>query len=150
MLGSVESGVVERDFEEPVDIQIKKYTWIGTLTHMRQRPAVYYVEVSVYRKGDQKSKKMFPDMTNCEAYCLNENCKCESCSEGECTIVSLEKSTTSEAVPFIGFVETGSENSINITGMRFVSLLKDSSSQGVKIGKAEEYFSVQSPLKAIL
>ena len=137
MLSSFDEGLVEKDFDEPVDIAIKRYSWAGTLTHFRARPAVYYVEVTVYREGGQESKKAFANKDACDAYCVKENCKCQGCSGEMCTIVALKKSVTSDAAPFIGFVDTGSGDEIKLEGVRFVSLSKESSSKSVKINKAD-------------
>ncbi len=137
-LSAVDKGIIERDFEEPCDVEIKKYTWLGTLTHFRKRPSVYYLKVTVYREGGQKFTKLFPSKQDCDLYCSRENCRCEKCSGGTCTIVNLKKSATSEAVPFIGFVDIGSgRNSLVLSGARFISLSKETGGE-VKIEKIGE------------
>lgn len=145
-LSGVDQGYIERDFEGIVDVEVKKYTWVGTITHFRRRPSVYHLKVTVYRTGDKREKKSFigADITDiekrCEEYCTRQNCECEQCSHsGECTVVDLKKSETSEAVPFIGFVHMApGQDSIEISQARYISLQKDPSEDAVKILKAEE------------
>ncbi|MFH1236825.1 MAG: transglycosylase SLT domain-containing protein [Candidatus Aenigmatarchaeota archaeon] len=148
MLSSFDEGLVEKDFDEPVDIAIKRYSLIGTFTYFRPRPAVYYVEVTVYREGGQESKKTFADKGACDAYCVKENCKCQGCTSGMCTIIALKKSVTSDAAPFIGFVDTGTSDEMKLEGVRFVSLRKEVSSKNVKINKAESVSFCTEPSEA--
>ncbi len=142
MLSSVDQGLIERDFEEQCDVEI-----------IRKKPSYYAVKVTVYKKGSEKETKIFPPLyaqIECEKYCRQYKCKCESCSvKGECKIVNLEKSVTSDEVPFIGFVDIDpKQKSIIVSKTRYVSLRKDPTDKAVKLEKAEEISFCSEPLES--
>ncbi len=142
-LSSVDEGSIERDFQGKVDIEIERYTWF----RWSKRPSTYYVRVTVYREGGQTFKKNDPgSVGKCElAYCKSGECTCKSCDGSVCVVVNLEKSETSDRTAFIGNVDMGSESSLKMEGLRYITFTKTSGSDGVKIVKVDSVEGCAEP-----